>query len=45
MRYAYGNAYERCDYLHGGMGAETGWDAHGCVRGACGMMRGGARDA
>lgn len=29
----YGNAYERCDYLHGGMGAETGWGVRRCVRG------------
>ncbi len=47
----YGNTHELYGmrmvvrYLHvGGMGAETGWDAR--VReGACGMIRGGVRDA
>lgn len=28
MHELYGNAYERCDYLHGGMGYPSSWGQH-----------------
>ena len=31
MRYTYGNAYERCDYFHGGMGYPSSWGQHASI--------------